>query len=109
MLRALLVVGALGVAAIGSVAPPAHADSGFIVCPSGLSGIASTVTSCPFADNVRRGYFAHGSSSIAAYSPVTGQVYDMSCVPGFIAHFDDGETKTAVNCFGGIDAAVVVW
>jgi hypothetical protein len=34
----------------------AHADEGFIMCPSGHDGVATEVTSCAFADNVRRAW-----------------------------------------------------
>jgi hypothetical protein len=33
-----------------------HADGVFIACPSGRDGVATSVTSCEFADNVRRAY-----------------------------------------------------
>lgn len=41
-------------------------------------------TSCPFAQNVRRTYFAQGGGNITitAFSPVTGQSYTMTCVLG---------------------------
>lgn len=89
-------------------APLAHADA-FIECPSGMSGIATLVTSCPFADNVRRSYFAQGGPMVVAYSPVTGQVYIMDCVSGYTANFTNGTARVAVKCFGGNDAQVVVW
>jgi hypothetical protein len=90
-------------------AAPAHAGPLFDVCPSGLSGIATTVTSCPFADNVRRAFFNQGGGTVVAYSPVTGQAYVMSCIPGYTASFSDGSSRVAVKCYGGNDAEVVVW
>ena len=37
-------------------------------------------TSCAFADNVRRAFYASGrSTEVVAYSPVTGERYIMDC------------------------------
>ena len=98
---------ALGLAAAG----PAHADFIFDTCPSGMDGVVTaTPTSCPFADNVRRGYFTQGSSDVIAWSPVTGNWYDMDCSnTNFVAHLGNGRSHPGVLCTGGIDAAVVVW
>jgi hypothetical protein len=46
---------------------------------------------------------------VVAYSPVTGQAYVMSCIPGYTASFSDGSSRVAVKCYGGNDAEVVVW
>ena len=62
-----------------AVAVPAHAEDYFIGCPSGHSGIATTVTSCPFAENVRQAYLSQDGMVVTAYSPVTNQYYDMQC------------------------------
>jgi hypothetical protein len=78
------------------------------MCPSGLSGIATTVTSCPFADNVRFAFF-RSPNDVEAYSPVTGRWYDMDCKPGYVAYFTSGHSRVATKCFGGINAEVVVW
>jgi hypothetical protein len=48
------------VAALGITTPPAHADELFTVCPSGTSGVATAVTSCRFAESVRRAWIARG-------------------------------------------------
>lgn len=108
-LRATLAVpvatGMLGLCA----AAPAQATD-FIGCPSGHSGVATTVTSCEFAESVRGAYLASGGSSyITAYSPVTGQYYDMQCEPGFIAHLNYGATVPSVRCVGGNNAVVIVY
>lgn len=95
-------------AALLGQAPPAHADFVFDVCPSGRSGIATTVTSCPFADDVRASYFARPGLFIEAYSPVTGQVYDMECNSNTVATLNIGR-RLAVTCNGGNDAVVVFW
>jgi hypothetical protein len=86
----------------------AHADV-FIACPSGRDGVATAVTSCEFADNVRRAYFAQYGPVVLAYSPVTGSVYDMQCASGFTAHMDNGLVVDAVRCVGGNNAVVVLW
>lgn len=88
-------------------APPTQGM--FVICPSGHSGVATTVTSCAFADNVRRAYLAQGGPDVEAYSPVTGETYAMECVRGFEAHLSDGQTVQAVRCTGGNNAVVVVW
>ena len=97
------------VAALGITTPPAHADGLFVVCPSQTSGVATAVTSWPFADKVRQAYFSHGGPVVVAYSRVIGLVYDMQCQPGFVTHFVDGSTRAAVRCSGGNDAVVLVW
>src|SRR5258705_88718 len=76
-------------AAIGIAIPPgtAHAyGEEFLVCPDGHSGIATTVTSCPFAENVRVAWFTQPGQVVEAYSPVTGTFYDMQCADGFMAY-----------------------
>jgi hypothetical protein len=94
-------------------APPAPApppDHGaFAICPSGHSGVATTVTSCAFADNVRSAYLVQGGPTVLAYSPVTGDTYTMECIGGFTAHLSDGRVVQAVRCAGGNNAVVVVW
>jgi hypothetical protein len=89
--------------------PDAGADESFAVCPSGHSGIATSVTSCPFAENVRIGYLTQGGPIVLAYSPVTGANYLMQCAPGFLAHLNTGYTVPSVRCVGGNNAVVVVW
>jgi hypothetical protein len=75
-MRKWLPLALTAVAALETTTPPAQADGPFVVCPSGTAGVATTVTSCPFAQSVRRGWIAQGgSSSIVAYSPVTGLAY----------------------------------
>jgi hypothetical protein len=54
-MKKLLVTLAMALAPLAAMlgmAAPAHAE-GILVCPSGHSGVATTLTSCPFADNVR--------------------------------------------------------
>jgi hypothetical protein len=87
----------------------AHADWGFIMCPSGHDGVATEVTSCAFADNVRRAWLDQYGPVVLAYSPVTGNVYDMQCAGGFTAHMNNGMVIDAVRCVGGNNAVVVLW
>lgn len=81
----------------------------FFVCPDGHSGVATGVTSCQFAMNVRGSYLSNGGPEVIAYSPVTGQSYDMECVTGYTAHLSTGRTVDAVRCVGGNDAVVILW
>jgi len=90
-------------------AAPAQADDGFIMCPSGRDGVATAVTSCPFADDVRFSYFTQDGQVVTAYSPVTGEYYEMQCAGGFYAHFITGMTVRSVRCVGGDNAVVVIW
>lgn len=103
---------ALAVLAAGGIAlaAPAQADV-FSVCPDGHEGVVGGHTSCAFAANVRRIYFSTGASShFAAYSPVTGERYDMTCVEGYAAQFDYGGTRLATQCYtDDSNAEVVIW
>ena len=58
--------------------------------------------------NVRDSYLRQGGPTVIAYSPVTGQSYDMECVAGYTAHLSTGRTVDAVRCVGGNDAVVVL-
>jgi hypothetical protein len=66
-----------------TVTPPAIAASSSQGCGAGLQVNGST--SCPFAENVQQAYYSQvgqGDGTVTAYSPVTGQVYTMSCTQG---------------------------
>jgi hypothetical protein len=72
--------------------------------------VATAVTSCPFADQVRAAYVREGGgSSVVAYSPVTELSYLMAGAAGFVVHFTDGSARAAVRCVGGNDAVVLLW
>jgi hypothetical protein len=86
----------------------AHAEV-FIMCPSGQDGVATEVTSCEFADNVRRAWQSQYGPVVLAYSPVTGNVYNMQCAGGFTAHMNNGMVIDTVRCVGGNNAVVVLW
>ena len=101
---ALTLAGALAY----SCAPPAAADEPFLVCPSGNTGVATTVTSCPFADSVRLAYIAQGNGEVIAHSPVTGEVYGMWCMSGLEVRTGTWPySARAVRCSGGDNA--IVW
>jgi serine/threonine kinase PknH len=73
-----------------STLPPSGTKS----CGGGVS--VGPATTCPFARNVRRAYVSSGgSSTVAAYSPVTGLTYTMHCT---------GDTTHV--CTGGHNASV---
>lgn len=57
------------------------------------------MTSCPFAEEVRRAYAASESATVVATSPVTGRTYTMTCTP-------QGQL---VACSGGENALVYVY
>ena len=65
-------------------------------CGDGV--FAGRKTSCPFAKNVRDGYFAVPGDSVEidVHSPVTGKTYRMNCV----------KTRDTVTCRGGNEAVV---
>ena len=107
-----LIVAALAALSIGLVAAPvaqAYVDEAFLVCPSGRSGVATSVTSCAFAENVRYSYLTQPGSVVTAYSPVTEQYYTMQCGEGFRAYLNNGMTVRSVRCVGGNNAVVVLW
>ena len=68
------------------------------------------MTSCAFADNVRYSYLTQPGQVVTAYSPVTGQSYNMQCAGGFTAELHGGATVVnSVRCVGGNNAVVVIW
>ncbi|MGB9308109.1 MAG: hypothetical protein WCB92_31825 [Mycobacterium sp.] len=91
--------------------PPAsdHTDV-FTICPDGHEGVVGGHTTCAFAANVRRIFYATGmSNSFTAFSPVTGDGYQMTCVGRYPAYFSDGSTMISTRCYGGDNAEVVIW
>lgn len=92
------------------LAAPAHADS-VLVCSPG-AGVATTNTSCPFATSVHDAYFRQGQPAYpVAVSPVTGQVYTLSCQRGLTITMNQWpwNTANAVRCTGGVNAVVWLW
>lgn len=81
----------------------------FLICPDGHTGVATSVTSCQFAVNVRYSYLHQGGPTVIAYSPVTGGTYEMQCHVGFTSHLSNGQTVDSVRCVGGNDAVVILW
>ncbi len=97
-LGALAAVG-IGALAVGIVAPTASADE-FIVCPSGMTGVASEDTSCAFADNVRGAWLTQPGAVVSAYSPVTQQSYTMQCASTVTSFWTGAQRCTGVNSYG---------
>lgn len=94
MKKIILAVPAL-IAGVIITAAPAQADT---ICPDGREGVTGPTT-CAFARNVADAYWASGGAEyIVAYSPVTGDRYDMTCI----------SSHPAV-CTGGDDAEVTVY
>lgn len=61
----------------------AKAPAGSKPCGSGVS--VGPATTCPFAQNVKQAYEeseTSGAADVSAYSPVTGQSYNMHCTGG---------------------------
>lgn len=105
-MRTLAAAAASVMLAVG-LAAPAHADV-FIMCPGGYSGVASSVTSCGFADNVHVAWLSQPGNVVVAYSPATGRSYVMSCDPyTSITFFNSSRVLSGVECYGGNDARVV--
>ncbi|MDV8022176.1 hypothetical protein [Rhodococcus sp. IEGM 1330] len=76
-----------------------------VASSSGLRGsaVGSSVTSCPFAEEVRLAYTRAGSDrnsrTVVASSPVTGKRYEMNCV----------SSAQLVTCTGGENAVVYLF
>ncbi|WP_245545908.1 serine/threonine-protein kinase [Nocardia higoensis] len=72
---------------------------------NGNAAAGNGVTSCPFAEEVRRAYAAQASpgsnapQTVTAVSPVTGRSYTMTCTP----------SGGLVTCTGGENAIVYVY
>ncbi|EFG73638.1 hypothetical protein HMPREF0591_6455 [Mycobacterium parascrofulaceum ATCC BAA-614] len=94
----------------GGAPPPANGTDVFTICPDGHEGVVGGHTSCEFASSVRQSFYASGmSTTVFAYSPVTGDGYEMTCVGRYPAYFSDGSTKISTRCYGGDNAEVVIW
>ncbi|WP_324687361.1 hypothetical protein [Mycobacterium sp. 94-17] len=93
----------------GAVPPPGGTHV-FTICPDGHEGVVGGHTSCAFAANVRQIFYASGMSNhFTAYSPVTGDGYEMTCAGRYPAYFSDGSTTISTRCYGGENAEVVIW
>lgn len=101
--------GTHGGQASSAVAPPGGATV-FSICPDGHEGVVGGHTSCAFAENVRRTFYASGmADTFTAFSPVTGDAYEMTCAGRYPAYFEDGSTMISTRCYGGNNAEVVIW
>jgi hypothetical protein len=84
----------LAAAALG-LAAPAHADETVDVCPDGFSGIATGMTSCPFAETARQVWYNHGGANpIQVISPVTGEMYTLNCDPEHVIHLNNSGRRS---------------
>jgi hypothetical protein len=91
---------------------PASAQTTFVICDDGREGVVGGHTTCLFAENVRRAFYASSDGSdVVAFSPVTGERYEMVCSGGYRANFVDGSHRVATRCVGGDSATaeVVIW
>jgi hypothetical protein len=100
-------IGAAAVAAAVSLAPSANAAL-FTICPSGVSGVMGGHTSCAFADVIHSGYYRHGNH-FSAFSPATGQWYDVDCSEHGATTFTNGHVHYGAHCYAGNNAEAVVW
>jgi hypothetical protein len=92
-----------------TLAAPAQADV-FTMCLSGNQGVVGGNTTCAFAENVQRAFYASGmANDFIAYSPVTGERYDVTCMGHYPAQFATGETRISTRCYAGDNAEVVIW
>jgi|GEM_PF-2040169 len=90
--------------------PPPGGTTVFTICPDGHEGVVGGHTSCAFAENVRRTFYNSGmSNTFTAFSPVTGDAYEMTCAGRYPAYFTDGTTTISTRCYGGDNAEVVIW
>lgn len=90
--------------------PPGRGTNVFTICPDGHEGVVGGHTTCAFAENVRRTFYNSGmSNTFTAYSPVTGDAYEMTCAGRYPAYFTDGTTTISTRCYGGDNAEVVIW
>jgi hypothetical protein len=96
---------ALGLATAGSANAITET---FLPCGGG-AGVATTVTSCCFAQNVRAAYFTQPGPAATACSPAMDRYYNMQCQAGFVATFSNGMSVNSARCVGGDNAVVVVW
>lgn len=100
------------VAAAPAPAPAQGSSQTFEICVDGRDGVVGGHTSCLFAENVRRAFYAaNDGADVIAFSPVTGERYEMVCSGGYRANFVDGSQRVATRCVGGDNdsAEVVIW
>jgi hypothetical protein len=92
-----------------TLAAPAQAEV-FNMCLSGNQGVVGGHTTCAFAENVQRAFYASGMANhFIAYSPITGERYEVTCMGRYPAHFVTGETLISTRCYAGDNAEVVIW
>lgn len=86
------------VAAAPAPAPAQGSSQTFDICGDGPEGVVGGHTSCLFAENVRRAFYAaNDGADVIAFSPVTGERYEMVCSGGFRANFVDGSQRISTR------------
>lgn len=94
-------------ASVAGALPPGATPCASLYGPMGgltTSAVGSTVTSCAFAEEVRRAYAVSAAPTsrprvVFAFSPVTGRTYAMTCTVA----------AGLVGCRGGNDAVVYLY
>ena len=82
-----------GSSTTGASSAPSASSSPGASCGDGLS--VNSVTTCPFARNVRAAYEASGgATTLQIDSPVTGRSYTMRCSPGVTTVCSGGNHAT---------------
>ena len=89
-------------AAAVTLAAPASADENLVYCPSGYSAVATTDTSCAFADNVESAWYGQPGNPVYAWSPVTDLIYTMTCGPGRTDRWWEAKRCFGVNAYGHV-------
>jgi hypothetical protein len=80
------------------------------MCLSGNQGVVGENTTCAFAENVQRAFYASGMSNhFIAYSPATGGRYEVTCMGAATPPISSGETLISTRCYAGDNAEVVIW
>lgn len=101
-MKKIILMMATVLVALFASAPTASADV-FDVCPSGLTGVATPDTSCPFADNVRAAWYSQPGRTVFAYSPVTDRFYTMQCDLAFTTMWWSQPKRCyGINAYGAV-------
>ncbi len=100
-MRILIANGLLAVTLLtGLVTAPVAGAEELVVCPSGMTGVATDDTSCAFAENVRSAWLAQQSSVVTAFSPVTQESYTMQCASAVTDSWPLAQRCAGVNGYG---------
>lgn len=100
MKTALITVAATAAAALVTAAP-ASAEN-LVYCPGGYSAVATTDTSCAFANNVHDAWYGQPGNPVYAWSPVTELIYTMTCGIASTDRWFSAWRCTGVNPWGHV-------